>query len=184
MSFYKKKLDVSSAELIQHFSVFVHKDKEWQCKNPEHYNSFIKYQAMADEEQGLGVTYLYIYQDDDTRVEKLAGYITIRMSCLIKDDLDSKHKHGFPALEIAELAVDEEFAGQGVGQDMVMDAINMANEINEMSSIKYIVLCADPSAVSFYKQSPLNFFNINDSYESIPREYANQDCIPMCLKLR
>ena len=65
---------------------------------------------------------------------------------------------------------------------MVIDAINIANEMNEVASIKYVVLCADPTAEQFYAN--LEFTKMRNILEEIPREHANIDCIPMYLKLR
>ncbi len=165
MSFYKAKIDSGYLELCNDFYV-----DETRCDNPKHYNEFIRYQAIADQSAGLGTTYLYVEHDDETDVNCIMGYITLRASAFIKDMGESK-KFGYPALEIAELAVDKKYVGKHIGTDMVMDAINIANELNEDISIKYVVLCSDPRAEQFYKK--LEFKKMRDTWEEVPREHAN-----------
>lgn len=66
---------------------------------------------------------------------------------------------------------------------MVIDAIGIAAELNMIASIKYIVLCADKTAVSFYSRSPLSFQSMS-SLDEIPREHYNLNGVPMFIKLR
>lgn len=176
MSFYKTKIDTDNAGLGWKFLV-----NDENCENPDHYNDYIRYQALTDLNDGLGVTYLYVEHDEDTKEDNIMGYMTLRASSFIKDMGESK-KFGYPALEIAELAVDKKYSGKHIGTDMVMDAINTANEINETMSIKYIVLCADPTAEAFYKK--LEFEKMREIYEEVPREHSNMRCVPMYLRLR
>lgn len=175
MSFYKTKISEGNCSLVKDFSV----DDE-KCKNPEHYNIYLGQNALLDMKQGLGVTYLYIYHDDETKKDQIMGYISLRMSSLIKDMGETK-KFGYPALEISELAVDKRYKRQHIGTDMVLDAINIANELNDISSVKYLILCADPEAESFYKNIGLEKIR---NIEEIPREHGNVECTPMYLKLR
>ena len=176
MSFYKTK--VNSENVVMTWKFYVNEDK---CKNPSHYNDYIRYQALTDQNEGLGVTYLYIERNDETDEERIMGYISLRASSFIKEMGEAK-KFGYPALEIAELAVDKNYAKKHIGTDMVIDAINIANEINEVASIKYVVLCADPAAEQFYEK--LEFVKMRNALEEVPREHANIDCVPMYLKLR
>lgn len=176
MSFYKTKISLDNMGMVWKFSVY---DKE--CENPNHYNDFLRYQALTDQSEGLGVTYLYIDHNDNTEEEYIMGYVTLRASSFVKDMGESK-KFGYPALEIAELAVDKQYSGQHIGTDMVLDVINIANELNDIISIKYIVLCADPTAESFYKK--LEFIRMRDIREEVPREYSNITCVPMYIKVR
>lgn len=176
MSFYKTKVNASNVGMGWKFFV-----DDTNCENPDHYNNYLRFQALMDINDGLGVTYLYVERDDDTEEENIMGYITLRASSFIKDMGEAK-KFGYPALEIAELAVDKKYIGQHIATDMVMDAINTANELNEVMSIKYIVLCADPTAEDFYKK--LEFVKMHEMYEEVPREHGNMRCVPMYLKLR
>lgn len=178
MSFSSEKISIENADLCQHFSV-----NSTICENPDHYNNYLKQNALMDYKQGLGVTYLYIDTDDITQERKLMGYITLRSSSLIKD-MGERKKFGYPAIEISELAVSEKYSLKGMGTEMVADAILIAEKLNKDISIKYVVLCADPSAETFYSRSPLNFMKMHEHIDDIPRAYANMNCTPMYLKLR
>ena len=46
---------------------------------------------------------------------------------------------------------------------------------------RFVVLCADPAAVGFY--SKLGFLKI-PTYQEIPREHRNKNCVPMMLKIK
>lgn len=176
MSFYKTKVSKDKMELIMKFKV-----DETKCDNPEHYESYLMYNALNDINQGFSTTYLYIEENEQTEEKNIMGYITLRMSSFIKDMGESR-KYGYPALEIAELAVDKNYTGRGIGTDMVMDTITIANELNEIISVKYIVLCADPRVQGFYEK--LEFQKMYDRIEDIPREHFNLSAIPMYIKLR
>ena len=86
-------------------------------------------------------------------------------------------------MEIAELAVDENYEGQRIGTDMVMTAINEAVEMNRGKiGVQYVILCADTAAVEFYSRKELGFRKIRYMQE-IPREHRNSTCEPMMLKI-
>ena len=178
MSRYKTQINSENYPLTLQFKV-----NPKSCDNPQHYADYLRYNALNDVKDGLGITYLYIDHDDVNDEEFIMGYMTLRTTAYIKDVGESK-RLGFPALEIAELAVDERYEGRHLGTDMVMDAINIANEINDMASIKYVVLCADPRAEGFYKKKPLEFRNMYEGMEDVPREHFNMTCVPMYIKLR
>jgi len=90
--------------------------------------------------------------------------------------------HGEPALEIMELAVNQKYEHLGYGRKLVNFAIDLADNMTENSiSFKYIVLCADAQAVPFY--SRCDFAKISD-YAEVPRNGANDECIPMAIRIR
>lgn len=152
------------------------------CENPEHYETYIRQDCFTDHKQGMGVTHVFIDEDESTGSRTIVGYITLRMSSLIMDSGDG-YRLGYPALEIAELAVDERYEGQGIGTDMVMFAINEAVEMNkEKVGVQYVILCADPAAVGFYSSDKLKFQNIR-LLQEVPREHRNSTCVPMMLKI-
>lgn len=153
-----------------------------RCKNPGHYETYISQDCFVDQKQGMGVTHVFIDEDQETGNKKIAGYITLRNSSLIMETGEA-YKLGYPALEISELAVDKNYEGQGLGTDMVKFAINEAVDLNEEKvGCQYVILCADPEAVGFYANSNLKFIPIRQLQE-IPREPRNSRCTPMMLKI-
>lgn len=152
------------------------------CENPEHYENYIAQDCFTDHRQGMGVTHVFVDEDEQTNEKKIAGYITLRSSSLIMETGES-YKLGYPALEISELAVDCNYERKNLGTDMVKFAINEAAELNErVAGVRYVVLCADPCAVGFYSNKNIGFQKLT-TYKQIPREYRNKDCVPMILRI-
>lgn len=90
------------------------------CGNPEHYENYIRQDCFTDYKQGMGVTHVFV----DDEKGRIIGYITLRATSLIMD-IGENYRLGYPALEIAELAVEKDYERQGIGAEMVMYAINM-----------------------------------------------------------
>lgn len=173
MSIYQ---EVMSAEHVgKAWSFFVNPE---HCANPSHYENFIRFDWSTDHKQGMGVTHVFIDEEKDL----IAGYVTLRASSLIMDSGEG-YKLGYPALEIAELAVDKRYEGIGLGTDMVKFSISEAVELNaERVGFQYVILCADNAAVKFYSNSRLKFKSIRQ-FQEIPREHRNSECEPMMLKI-
>lgn len=145
------------------------------CDNPGHYEQYIRLIALTDKPSGKGTTHVFL--QDDPR--KIMGYITLRATSYL-EEIDGVI-HGSPALEIAELAVDKKYERNGVGRILVGHAITTALELNETDiGIRYILLCADKRAVSFYEH--LDFCKISE-FNKVPSEGWNDECIPMCMRL-
>lgn len=145
------------------------------CDNPNHYEDYIQKSALSEQKIGRGTTFLHIID------ERIAGYITLRANSLIIQNEDTLSGH--PALEIAELAVDKDFERRGVGTFLVMTAVLKALELkNDHIGLQYVVLCADPKAVEFYKKDTINFEPARNYFE-IPRDGWNDNCTPMVLRL-
>ena len=175
MQVCQKLMTKQYADIARNFKV--HPES---CDNTAHYEEYIMQDCFADYMQGMGVTHIFVNKNQETSKTVIAGYITLRASSLTMD-LDD-YKVGYPALEISELAVDCNYEGNGLGTDMVKTAIAEAISLSEtIIGLRYIVLCADPAAVGFY--SRLGFLKI-PSYQEIPREHRNKNCVPMMLKLK
>ena len=175
MERYTVPMDSEYSELTYTFTV-----NPGSCKNPAHYQNYLSQSALLDAKQGMGITYLFIEEDKDKRIKNVMGFITLRTSSLIKE-MGESSKFGYPALEIAELAVNSVYERQGIGSDMVRYAVSLANELSEKIGIQYIVLCSDSESVGFY--SKLGFAKLS-SLEELPREHANLNCIPMYQKIK
>lgn len=176
MPIYQDLMSGKYAEIAREFKVNPEK-----CANPSHYEDFIRIDCHTDKKQGMGVTHVFVDEQQNGE-KKIAGFITLRCSSLVMD-VGEKYKLGYPALEIAELAVSKNYEGQKLGTDMVKFAINEAVELNEHKvGIQYVILCADVAAVGFYSNKDLKFTPIRQMQE-IPREHRNSNCEPMMLKI-
>ncbi len=151
------------------FNVNPHK-----CHNPNYFENYLKFNALNDVTDGMGTTYLFLKDDN------LRGYVTLRASSLIKK-IEGVN-YGYPAIEISVLAVDKQHEGNGVGTDMLDFVFVITQEIKASIGIQYVLLCAEPMAVEFYKKSKFNFQELRD-IEDIPREYENVNSIAMYVKL-
>lgn len=177
MPIYQDLMSKDYAKIAQKFRV-----NPDHCEHPEHYESFIRQDCFTDHKQGMGVTHVFVDEDEDSREKTIAGYITLRCSSLIMDSGGS-YKLGYPALEISELAVDRNYERMGLGTEMVMFAIHEAAELNnKLLGIQYVILCADNAAVEFYSNSKLKFEELR-FMQQIPREHRNSKCKPMMLKI-
>ena len=91
------------------------------CDNPNHYEQYIKWCAITDQKEGKGLTHLFIQMNDKTKEESIIGFITLRTTSFIKKYED--YNEGHSALEIAEIAIDQNFEKQGWGSILVKFAI-------------------------------------------------------------
>lgn len=145
------------------------------CDNPEYYRNFVTLCAMDEAKAGLSRTHMFI----DEEKNKLAGYISLRASALFYED-EGKIR-AKPAVEISELAVDENYERKGVGTEMFSYAVFTADNLRDcVMGVSHIILCADPMAVEFYKK--LGFDEISSGYK-VPRDGWNDNCVPMYIRL-
>ena len=176
MSRYQQLMSQEFYEAAKDFTV-----NPESCENPKHYEDYLKFSAISENNSGTGTTHIFIDEEFNSELH-IMGYITLRCSSLIKD-MGESHKFGYPALEISELAVDARYERQGIGTDMVSYAISLAEELNLFNiGIKYLILCSDPSSVKFYSSRKLGLKEIYP-HEEIPREQVNLQCVPMYLNL-
>lgn len=147
------------------------------CQNSKFYQDYLKYSSLSDQENGRGVTHLFIDEDHD----KLMGFVTLRASSFIYKD-DDGNNIGNPAIEITVLAVDQNYERRYVGTNLIDYVVVQANRMKEAyAGVKYIVLSADELSVEFYEK--MGFSSLNENWESIPRELSSVNCKPMAIML-
>lgn len=172
MNFSIEKMEGKYAPLAWGFRV-----NPESCDNPEHYENYLKFSAVSDQVAGNGTTHIIL----DHERNRIVGFVTLRASSLINEC--EGIAYGEPVLEIAELAVDQEYERRGYGKLLVDLSILMADQLNaEFIGIRYIMLCADPKAVPFYSHRTVGFGKVADYY-NVPREKWNVGCVPMFLKV-
>ena len=154
------------------------------CENHGHYEQFIRLNAISEQASGRGVTHVLVDTKNDTNEisndSHIVGFITLRATSLV--DERNGNRYVKPALEIAELAVDQKYERNGFGSQLVDAAIYIATKLNDQFvGIQNIVLCADPSAVGFYEKPAIGFGKLKDYYAL--HDDWNDNCIPMYIKL-
>lgn len=147
------------------------------CDNPAHYEEYIRFCAVADQIDGRTVTHLLLDGDEN----RIAGYIALRTSSMLTTGEDGKYI-GIPALEIAEIAVDRDYERHSVGSTLVNLALDAAGNLRKsVAGVMYIIACADPAAVDFYRKQ--GFDAARDNY-TVPSDGWNNHCSPFYLRLQ
>lgn len=172
---YIEQFDASHVSIARSFSV-----RKDSCGNPEHYTKYLCENAIQDANIGMGITFALIQYDEEDRPVRLKGYVSLKAACLMHDNGESFI--GEPGIEISELAVDGEFAGQGIGRALLDQAVYHCNCVREHIGVKHLLVCAEPKAVEFYRHV-LKFDEVRKAFY-IPRELWNINCVPMYLKLQ
>lgn len=146
------------------------------CDNPAYYEMYLKFSAIADSNSGFTKTYLLVDKDAGL----IAGFYSVRASALALNE-DGHLFISRPALEIAELAVDERYERCGIGTALIDLVLSMADTLRRgFCGIRSVVLSADPKAVSFYEKN--GFARLSNTYEPIIKP-ETVNCIPMYLDL-
>lgn len=107
--------------------------------------------ALDNQRRNLSRTFVLV--DDDGQV---AGYYSVTMGGVRREALPARYGHGLPRYDIgmvllARLAVDQSRQGQGLGRDLLIEAIGRAALAGEHAAARFIA--GDPvsdSARSFY----------------------------------
>lgn len=147
------------------------------CGNPEHYREYLLYRALSDNASGWSTTHVMLSEN----LKHIAGFITLKASTVLSE-IDYKLFSGEPAIEIYNLAVAKGFQKQGLGRELVLLSIAMAQEANDLHfGVRNLVLTADPKTVGFYEKC--EFFPLSQYY-MLPKDLENASCVPMIMKLR
>jgi len=107
--------------------------------------------ALDNQRRNLSRTFVLV--DDDGQI---AGYYSLTMGGIRREALPARYGRGLPRYDIgmvllARLAVDQSRQGQGLGRDLLVEAIGRAAIAGEHAAARFIAV--DPisdSARSFY----------------------------------
>lgn len=96
--------------------------KHFSCGDPQ-LDEYLKRFAKANEKKGIGRNFLLLSDD-----QFVIGYYTLCMAHVEFRDLPISFQQGLPkyplpAARLCRLAVDQKIHGQGIGQYLLMDAI-------------------------------------------------------------
>ena len=114
-------------------------------------NGWLKVHALENQRRNLSRTFVLI---DDT--ETVIGYYALTMGGVTKDELPRRLGRGLPGYQIgmvllARLAVDSRRHGEGLGRDLMIDAVVHAAAAGQHAAARFIAV--DPineSARAFY----------------------------------
>lgn len=113
-------------------------------------NEFIHKEAIDYQNECLGVTHLFLYQNN------VVGYATIAMHALevkltrLRMPFFTTIKH-YPALLIGRLAVDNQYRGRGIGRNICLWCLGKAKELTKEVGCRLVVVMTTQAKVGFYK---------------------------------
>lgn len=128
-----------------------HDVSTFDCNRPQ-LDIWLKQRALKNEEAGASRTYVVC---EGMRV---VGYYSLATGAVRAMDAPGKIKRNMPdpipVMLIGRLAVDRNFQGQGVGQDLLQDAIRRTLNAADIAGIRAILVHAlDSGAVAYYRRN-------------------------------
>lgn len=130
-----------------------HERANFSCGKPA-LDTFLRSLVSQYEKRGLARTYVAVAPGS----VQVAGYYSLAASHLevsaLSDGLKKKlPKHPIPTMLLGRLAVDSSFHGQGLGEYLLLDAIQTVLDLSEQVGIFGIdVWAIDDGASAFYQK--------------------------------
>lgn len=171
---------------------YLHLIEQFSCGHDE-IDRYIKEDALLDQYNGRGVTYLILNELED----KLIAYYTLMSTSLIyaidnscNTKIDKLRISGFPAIEIKMFAVSKTYQkcvylsddlGNTLYSDLILGSLigDIYTFSSEVIGIQMIILYSTDEALKLYRR---NHFEDLGQYIPLYSEYT-KDCTPMYLRL-
>jgi GNAT superfamily N-acetyltransferase len=131
----------------------LHITGRFDCGKPP-LNEFLKKYALQNQSSYVSRTFVTTLRD-----ARIAGYYSLAASSVEHGEASMRVKKGLaktpvPVILLARLAVDKEFAGQGLGQALLKDALNRSLQVTEQIGARAVLVHAkDPEAREWYKKN-------------------------------
>jgi hypothetical protein len=139
-------VDVSEIEL---FPLEETAPSDFRCTRKEQ-QEFLHERAVTEQTDGFSVTYLGHARG------VLVAYMTLAMDAIA---LQTKEKPRneitlvrFPAMKLAQLAVDERWERRGIGKNMVALAVVLGLQLGQRVGCRYLTVDAKADLVDWYKR--------------------------------
>lgn len=143
--------------------------KPFKCAD-EDLNEFLLEDAKHFQNELMAVTYLIEYMEQNKTAayfSLLADKITFNpderavWNKLNRNIPNQKRRRSYPAVKIGRLAVNEEFAGCGLGT-FILDNIKYAFANVKRLGCRFVTVDALSTAVAFYEKNGFQFFTEQD----------------------
>jgi len=119
-------------------------------------NSYLMTRARQAQTKGFNRTYVAIIEGDTDKV--VQGFYAISMgqidlSALPVEAIKSLPKHPVPVGRIGRLAVNKSMQGKGLGQELLVNALNRIRDASKaIGAFAVVVDAKDDSAKKFYEK--------------------------------
>jgi ribosomal protein S18 acetylase RimI-like enzyme len=131
-----------------------HDRAAFSCGVPE-LDTYLREQAGQDKRRGVAVPYVLVDRDTET----IAGYMTLSMAAIQLTDLPPEIAHrlprygAIPTVLIGRLAVATAYQGRGVGQLLLVGALDHAERAaRTVAAFSIIVDAKNDAARAFYER--------------------------------
>lgn len=117
-------------------------------------NRYLQTQASQDLKRGIAIPYVATFASSSA----VAGYFTLSAASIDLGDLPEKVRRKLPggavlgAGLLGRLAVDRRHQGQGLGEHLLVTAIDYSFAQSPLACVAMIVDAINPAAVAFYEQ--------------------------------
>jgi GNAT superfamily N-acetyltransferase len=150
-------LVVSDSDVVYSFDYFVEPlgkqhDRGAFCCGTEALDRYLKQQALQDARKRVAAPFALIEKTSGA----IAGYYTLCATSIKINELPTEivkkipKYPDVPATLLGRLAVDQNFRSKGLGEVLLMDALNRCLK-NEIATMAVVVSAKDDKAQSFYE---------------------------------
>ncbi|MBS3771477.1 MAG: GNAT family N-acetyltransferase [Bacteroidales bacterium] len=145
----------------------IHDRSNFKCED----ESLIRYlHHHANQDMKKNLTACFVLVDEDSGDNSVKGYYTLANESISKDKVPGKYKkkipykYNVPVTLLGRLARDISMKGKGIGEYLLMDALNRSYRISqsEIGSMAVVVDPINDKAIEFY--SKYGFWSLPDSY--------------------
>ena len=155
-----------------------HQIDEFDCRVPS-LNDYLKVRALGDAPAGKSRTYVIV------RNEKVIGYFSISSASIDPAEATQRAakgqgKQNIPAILLGRLAVDVSAKGNGLGEALLIAALQKALQAAEIVGARVVLAHAlDEGARSFYlkygfEASPCHELHVKMLMKDIRKTYLNR----------
>lgn len=116
-------------------------------------NNYLKRHAWNNQEKSaIGVTYVAV---DEGARRAVLGYFTLAMASVPREVFPKKYVRGLPPYDLplillARLAVDQRFAGRGLGHALISEAFRISLRVADEVGCRCLITDAYRDRVSWY----------------------------------
>jgi predicted GNAT family N-acyltransferase len=147
LSHSEKPLNIDILPISRHLDL-----GSFDCGAPS-LNDYLQKYARQNHDRNISKTFVVMEKGESRKVLGFYTLVASEIDAKIIPATHSKHlpRYPVPAVRIGRLAVDKHNQGQGIGEELLWDALGKANHLsNEVGIYAVVVDAKDEKAVHFY----------------------------------